>query len=124
MTEEEQQVLIWFLGRSGVLRVDIYDEAGFEEWYQEVRFGGRPWSWHEKVYTEREAGTADPREVQIQDMGERVGFPPNFTIFGRLTKGEQHLKPLGEVAVDEDLRGEKSRPVTPLVIQDIEITTS
>ena len=57
-------------------------------------------------------------------LGERVGFPPNFTIFGRLTKGEQHLKPLGEVAVDEDLRGEKSRPVTPLVIQDIEITTS
>ena len=72
MTEEEQQVLIWFLGRSGVLRVDIYDEAGFEEWYQEVRFGGRPWSWHEKVYAEREAGTADPREVQIQDMGERA----------------------------------------------------
>ena len=56
-------------------------------------------------------------------LGERVGFPPNFTIFGRLITGADHLKDLGEVAVDEDLRGEKSRPTTPLVIEDIESTT-
>ena len=56
-------------------------------------------------------------------LGERVGFPPNFTICGRLITGADYLKDLGEVAVDEDLRGEKSRPTTPLVIEDIEITT-
>ena len=46
-------------------------------------------------------------------LGERVGFPPNFTIFGKLIRGADHLKDLGEVAVDEDLRGGKSRPTTP-----------
>ena len=46
-------------------------------------------------------------------LGERVGFPPNFTIFGKLIRGADHLKDLGDVAVDEDLRGEKSRPTYP-----------
>ena len=56
-------------------------------------------------------------------LGERVGFPPNFTIFGKLIRGVEHLKDLGDVAVDEDLRGEQSRPTTPLAIRDIEIKT-
>ena len=72
MTEEEQEVLTWFPGQPGVLRVEIDDEAGFEEWYQQVRFGGLPWAWHKRVYGEWEAGTADSREAQIQDMGERA----------------------------------------------------
>ena len=56
-------------------------------------------------------------------LGERVGFPPNFTIFGKLIRGVEHLKDLGDVAVDEDLRGEQSRPTAPLAIRDIEIKT-
>ena len=72
MTVEELEVLTWFLGQSGVLRGEIDDEPGFEEWYQQVRFGGLPWAWHKRIYGEREGGTADAREAQIQDMGERA----------------------------------------------------
>ena len=42
MTDEEKEGLIWFLARSGLVRSDIYDEEGFDEWYQEVRFCGLP----------------------------------------------------------------------------------
>ena len=72
MTDEEKEVLIWFLARSGLVRSDIYDEEGFDEWYQEVRFCGLPWTWHERVYAQRDKGTADPLEAQIQTMGERA----------------------------------------------------
>ena len=51
--------------------------------------------------------------------GDRVGFPPNYTIFGRLTGGSAVLDRLAEADVEEDHRGELSRPKRRLRIHDI-----
>ena len=59
-------------------------------------------------------------------VGEVVGFPPNYTIFGLLVDGMEKdgvLDRLAAVAVEEDPRGELSRPVDRLTIRDIVIET-
>ena len=50
---------------AGLLRQD-----GFEEWYRRTRFLNRPNEWHRRVWEEREKGTVDLLERELQDLGE------------------------------------------------------
>ena len=55
-------------------------------------------------------------------VSERISFPPNYTIIGRLVDGLDTLEALSAVEVDYDLRGERSRPLDRLSIVDVDIT--
>ena len=54
-------------------------------------------------------------------IADRISIPPNYTIIGQLVAGEQVLQELGQMPVDYDLRGERSRPLDRLAIVDIDI---
>jgi cyclophilin family peptidyl-prolyl cis-trans isomerase len=53
--------------------------------------------------------------------GERVSLPPNYTIFGQLTAGEEALDALANAPVRAGAGGEPSRPTEQLEIHTIEI---
>ena len=57
-------------------------------------------------------------------QGDNVGLPPNYTIFGRLTSGEDVLDSLATSPVTAGSRGEQSTPAQRLSIQTILITES
>ena len=54
--------------------------------------------------------------------GQNVGLPPNYTIFGMLTSGEDTLDTLADSAVTSGGGGERSTPAERLEIKNIEIT--
>ena len=54
--------------------------------------------------------------------GDDAGLPPNYTIFGKLTGGEEVLESLANAEVSRGGGGENSRPTEKLEIQTIEIT--
>ncbi len=56
--------------------------------------------------------------------GADVGLPPNYTIFGSLTGGEDVLDTIATSPVAPGRSGEPSSPTTPLQIEDIEISES
>ncbi|MDP7586595.1 MAG: peptidylprolyl isomerase [Dehalococcoidia bacterium] len=56
--------------------------------------------------------------------GADVGLPPNYTIFGNLTGGEDVLDAIANSPVTTGRSGEPSTPTTPLEITDIEIQES
>ena len=56
--------------------------------------------------------------------GDDAGLPPNYTIFGRLTSGEDVLDTLANSPVSAGSRGEQSTPAERLSIQSIQITES
>jgi cyclophilin family peptidyl-prolyl cis-trans isomerase len=56
--------------------------------------------------------------------GADVGLPPNYTIFGNLTSGEDVLDAIATSPVAASRGGEPSSPTTPLEIADIEIQES
>lgn len=53
--------------------------------------------------------------------GERVGLPPNYTIFGMLAEGADVLDALANAPVTAGPRGERSKPTSRLAIESIEI---
>lgn len=53
--------------------------------------------------------------------GERVGLPPNYTIFGMLAEGADVLDALANAPVTAGSRGERSKPAARLAIESIEI---
>ena len=53
--------------------------------------------------------------------GQNVGLPPNYTIFGMLTSGEDTLDTLADSAVTSGGGGERSTPAERLEIKNIEI---
>jgi cyclophilin family peptidyl-prolyl cis-trans isomerase len=54
--------------------------------------------------------------------GANTGLPPNYTIFGMLTAGEDVLNALAESPVTRGRGGEASTPAEPLGIENVEIT--
>ena len=54
--------------------------------------------------------------------GANPGLPPNYTIFGMLTAGEDVLNALAESPVTRGRGGEASTPAEPLGIENVEIT--
>jgi cyclophilin family peptidyl-prolyl cis-trans isomerase len=54
--------------------------------------------------------------------GADVGLPPNYTIFGQLTDGDDVLEVLATSPVRQSRGGENSQPTERLAIQNIEIT--
>ena len=54
--------------------------------------------------------------------GADVGLPPNYTIFGMLTDGDDVLEALATSPVRQSRGGENSQPTERLAIQNIEIT--
>ena len=54
--------------------------------------------------------------------GERVGLPPNYTIFGLLSSGVEVLDRIANASVTRGPGGEPSRPAEPLEIHGIDIT--
>ena len=48
-------------------------------------------------------------------------LPPNYTIFGKVTKGMETVDKIAESPVTGGMFGEASTPVTPTVIQSVEI---
>ena len=56
--------------------------------------------------------------------GDNVGLPPNYTIFGQLTKGEDVLDSLANSPVTKGRGGEASTPTELLQINNVEITES
>ena len=56
--------------------------------------------------------------------GGNVGLPPNYTIFGMLSSGEDVLDALAESPVTRGRGGEASTPAESLKIENIEITES
>ena len=54
--------------------------------------------------------------------GANVGLPPNYTIFGQLTDGDDVLEALATSPVRQSRSGENSQPTERLAIQNIEIT--
>ena len=54
--------------------------------------------------------------------GDDAGLPPNYTIFGKLTGGEDVLESLANAEVSRGGGGENSRPTEKLEIQTVEIT--
>ena len=54
--------------------------------------------------------------------GGEVGLPPNYTIFGMLTAGDEVLEALATAPVGPSRSGENSQPTERLAIHDIEIT--
>ena len=53
--------------------------------------------------------------------GAQVSLPPNYTIFGQLTGGEDTLETLATVPVSAGSGGEASRPAEKLEIHGVEI---
>ena len=53
--------------------------------------------------------------------GQQVGLPPNYTIFGQLSQGEDTLDTLANSDVGAGSGGERSRPAQRLEIKNIEI---
>ena len=53
--------------------------------------------------------------------GQNAGLPPNYTIFGMLTEGEETLDTLANSSVTSGTGGERSTPAERLQIQNIEI---
>ena len=53
--------------------------------------------------------------------GDNVGLPPNYTIFGALTDGDDVLDALATAPVRATGRGENSQPAERLAIHNIEI---
>jgi cyclophilin family peptidyl-prolyl cis-trans isomerase len=56
--------------------------------------------------------------------GADVGLPPNYTIFGKLTGGEDVLDTLANSPVTRSRGGESSEPTERLVINNITIEES
>ena len=56
--------------------------------------------------------------------GADAGLPPNYTIFGNLTGGEDVLDSIANSSVTTGRGGEPSTPTTALEINDIEIQES
>ena len=56
--------------------------------------------------------------------GANVGLPPNYTIFGQLTGGEDVLDSLANSPVTRGRGGEASTPTELLQINNVEITES
>ena len=56
--------------------------------------------------------------------GADAGLPPNYTIFGNLTGGEDVLDSIATSPVTTGRGGEPSTPTTALEINDIEIQES
>ena len=56
--------------------------------------------------------------------GDNVGLPPNYTIFGTLTEGDEALEALATAPVRSGRGGESSQPTERLAIHNIEITES
>ena len=56
--------------------------------------------------------------------GSSVGLPPNYTIFGQLTDGEDVLDSLANSPVTKGRGGEASTPTELLQINNVEITES
>ena len=56
--------------------------------------------------------------------GADVGLPPNYTIFGKLTGGEEVLDALANAAVRRNRSGEASTPTERLAINNITISES
>ena len=56
--------------------------------------------------------------------GADAGLPPSYTIFGKLTAGEDILDSIANSPVTTGRGGEPSTPTTPLEIIDIEIAES
>ena len=54
--------------------------------------------------------------------GDNVGLPPNYTIFGALTDGDDVLDALATAPVRASRGGENSQPTERLAIHNIEIT--
>lgn len=54
--------------------------------------------------------------------GADAGLPPNYTIFGALTEGDDVLESLATSPVRASRGGENSQPTERLAIQNIEIT--
>ena len=54
--------------------------------------------------------------------GENAGLPPNYTIFGKLTDGEDVLNALADSPVSRGRGGENSIPTELLQIDSVEIT--
>lgn len=54
--------------------------------------------------------------------GDNVGLPPNYTIFGALTEGDDVLESLATAPVRASRSGENSQPAERLAIHNIEIT--
>lgn len=54
--------------------------------------------------------------------GADAGLPPNYTIFGALTEGDDVLESLATSPVRNSRSGENSQPAERLGIQNIEIT--
>ena len=54
--------------------------------------------------------------------GANTGLPPNYTIFGMLTAGEDVLNALADSPVTRGRGGEASTPAEPLGIENVEIT--
>ena len=56
--------------------------------------------------------------------GDNAGLPPNYTIFGMLSDGQEALDALADSPVGGGAGGERSRPTERLEIQSIEISES
>ena len=54
--------------------------------------------------------------------GADAGLPPNYTIFGMLTEGDDVLDALANSPVQTSRGGEASQPAERLAIENIEIT--
>ncbi len=54
--------------------------------------------------------------------GANAGLPPNYTIFGMLTEGDEVLEALATSPVRPNRSGENSQPAERLAIHNIEIT--
>ena len=54
--------------------------------------------------------------------GANAGLPPNYTIFGMLTDGDDVLEALATSPVQQSRSGENSQPAERLAIHNIEIT--
>jgi cyclophilin family peptidyl-prolyl cis-trans isomerase len=54
--------------------------------------------------------------------GSQVPLPPNYTIFGQVTGGEDTVDKIANSPVEVAVGGELSAPIEPIIIGSIEIT--
>ena len=54
--------------------------------------------------------------------GSQVSLPPNYTIFGQVTGGEDTVDKIANSPVGASVGGELSAPIEPIIIDSIEIT--
>ena len=66
-------------------------------------------------------GDAPAAPTEHFKLGRPVEMPPNYTIFGNLTGGEDVLDAIANSPVTTGRGGEPSTPTSPLEITDIEI---